>query len=166
MPDDLPAEDVATFPRPPSLTAEGRHVTIRWRGHLIVDTARASGVPVQVVRETFHPPAYYVPPAAVDFGIVRAAAGGRGSFCEWKGRAVYFDLLDGTDTVRGVAWAYPDPTPRFAALQDHLAFYAGRVDACQVEGVAVMPQPGDFYGGWVTPNLTGPIKGGPGTAGW
>jgi hypothetical protein len=29
-----------------------------------------------------------------------------------------------------------------------------------------VPQPGDFYGGWITPELVGPFKGGPGTRGW
>ncbi len=29
-----------------------------------------------------------------------------------------------------------------------------------------MPQPGDFYGGWVTPNLDVQIKGAPGTKHW
>ena len=28
------------------------------------------------------------------------------------------------------------------------------------------PQPGGFYGGWVTPEVVGPFKGEPGTEGW
>jgi hypothetical protein len=30
----------------------------------------------------------------------------------------------------------------------------------------VTPQPGRFYGGWITSNVAGPFKGGPGTRGW
>ena len=30
----------------------------------------------------------------------------------------------------------------------------------------VQPQPGDFYGGWMTSDIEGPVKGGPGTWGW
>ena len=28
------------------------------------------------------------------------------------------------------------------------------------------PQPGGFYGGWITSDLAGPFKGEPGTEGW
>ncbi len=47
-----------------------------------------------------------------------------------------------------------------------LAFYAGRMDACFVNGEAVTAQPGGFYGGWITANIVGPFKGAPGTRGW
>jgi hypothetical protein len=30
----------------------------------------------------------------------------------------------------------------------------------------VLPQAGGFYGGWITSNVSGPFKGGPGTNGW
>ena len=50
--------------------------------------------------------------------------------------------------------------------RDHFAFFAGRVDACYVGEARVTPQPGDFYGGWITPDLVGPFKGEPGTEGW
>ena len=34
------------------------------------------------------------------------------------------------------------------------------------DGERVQPQEGDFYGGWVTSELEGRMKGGPGTWGW
>jgi hypothetical protein len=40
------------------------------------------------------------------------------------------------------------------------------MDSCTVEGEAVRPQPGRFYGGWVTDDIVGPFKGEPGTEGW
>jgi hypothetical protein len=43
---------------------------------------------------------------------------------------------------------------------------AGAVDRCTVNGEAVTPQPGGFYGGWVTSWITGPFKGIPGSMGW
>ena len=86
--------------------------------------------------------------------------------CEWKGAARYFDLVSGDRRVPRAAWSVPDPTPAFAALKDHVAIYPGALDSATVDGMAVTPQPGDFYGGWVTPNLTGTVKGGPGTLGW
>ncbi len=94
-------------------------------------------------------------------------AGASGSFCEWKGRAVYFDLVvPDAPRVEKVCWAYPDPTPAFRDLRDHVAFYAGRVDACWVGEEQATPQPGEFYGGWVTSDLAGPFKGVPGSWGW
>jgi hypothetical protein len=41
-----------------------------------------------------------------------------------------------------------------------------RVDACYVGDERVKAQEGDFYGGWITSNVRGPFKGGPGTSGW
>jgi hypothetical protein len=84
------------------------------------------------------------------------------TFCEWKGQAVYFSA----PTVEDVAWSYPHPVDRYAAIKDHLAFYAQRVDACFVDGEQVRGNEGSFYGGWITSKVVGPFKGGPGTAGW
>jgi len=65
-----------------------------------------------------------------------------------------------------VGWSYPNPSASFAALRDHIAFYAGPFDRCTVNGETVLPQPGAFYGGWITPGFAGPFKGGLGSMGW
>jgi uncharacterized protein (DUF427 family) len=116
------------------------------------------------VLETSHPPTYYLPVDAFVAGTLRPADGP--SYCEWKGVAAYFDLVAGDRTAARVAWGYPDPTPAFAPLRDHLSLYPGRVDRCTVDGEVVEPQPGDFYGGWVTSRVVGPFKGAPGTRAW
>lgn len=116
------------------------------------------------VLETHHAPTYYIPPADVVMSVLVPST--RETFCEWKGRAVYFDLVLNGRRAPNAAWAYPAPTARFEALRDHLAFYASSLDAAHVGPVKVLPQPGDFYGGWVTPNLTGRIKGASGTLHW
>ena len=64
------------------------------------------------------------------------------------------------------AWYYPAPTASFAPIRNYVAFYPGMMDACYVDGERVQPQPGGFYGGWVTSAVVGPFKGGPGTATW
>jgi hypothetical protein len=64
------------------------------------------------------------------------------------------------------AWFYPDPTSSFTSLKDYVAFYPSRMDGCWVGGEKVEAQEGDFYGGWITPNVVGPFKGAPGTWGW
>jgi hypothetical protein len=43
---------------------------------------------------------------------------------------------------------------------------AAAVDRCTVNGEEVIPQPGGFYGGWITSWIVGPFKGIPGSTGW
>ena len=84
--------------------------------------------------------------------------------CEWKGAAVYWDLLRPV-SLRAVAWSYPSPQPGFEAIADHLAFYPTQLQ-CTVDGEPVAPQQGGFYGGWITADVVGPFKGEPGSWGW
>jgi uncharacterized protein (DUF427 family) len=152
-------ERVADYPRPPRLERSQRRVRIQLGGVLVADTTEAFRV-----LETFHPPSWYLPPDAFLPGVLRPAAGG--SFCEWKGRARYWSLAAGGELAERAGWSYPDPTPAFADIADHVAIYAGMMDACFVDEERVQPQPGGFYGGWITAELVGPFKGGPGTLGW
>ena len=64
------------------------------------------------------------------------------------------------------AWTYDAPSDAFAPVAGHLAFYAGLMDFCTVDGERVTPQEGGFYGGWITSDVVGPFKGGPATMGW
>ena len=70
------------------------------------------------------------------------------------------------DDVADAAWSYGRPTAGFEAIRDHVAFYAQRVDECWVDDERVLPNPGNFYGGWITSTVVGPFKGAPGTLGW
>ena len=153
-------ESVWDYPRPPRLERTGSRVTIVHAGQVIADSTRCWRV-----LETSHPPTWYLPVADFVTGALRPAAGG--SVCEWKGRAAYLDLLapDGR-VAASAAWTYPSPTPAFAALVDHVALYAAAADEVTVAGEVVRPQPGGFYGGWVTDDVVGPFKGGPGSQGW
>lgn len=152
-------ESVWRFPRPALAEPSGRHVRIEHRGTLVADTSAA----VRTL-ETSHPPSWYVPPSDIGAGLLHASD--QRSFCEWKGYAVYWHLAVGGVLLRDVAWSYPDPTRAFAALRDHVAFYAAPLDRCTVDGEQVRPQPGGFYGGWITSDLAGPFKGVPGSMGW
>ncbi|NDW05373.1 DUF427 domain-containing protein [Jiella pacifica] len=152
-------ESVWDFPRPAIAEACPARVVIEHRGRIVADTTAS----VRTL-ETSHPPSYYIPKADIAPGLLRRAAGT--SFCEWKGSAVYFDVvLDGLELPR-VGWSYPNPSPAFHSLRHHVAFYAAPFDRCSVDGETVSPQPGDFYGGWITDRLTGPFKGVPGSRGW
>jgi uncharacterized protein (DUF427 family) len=128
-------------------------------GVTVADTTRAYRV-----LETSHPPSYYIPPSDVLMENLSTEVGE--SWCEWKGRGRYYSITIGDRCAKRAAWYYPDPTGCFAAIKDYIAFYAGRVDACFVDEERVTPQPGGFYGGWITSDIVGPFKGGPGTMGW
>lgn len=128
-------------------------------GETLADSQRALRV-----LETSHPPVYYLPPEDVRTDLLERARGS--SFCEWKGRAEYWDATLGGQRHARVAWSYPEPVPAFAELRDHLAFYLPALDAGFVDGEEARPQPGGFYGGWVTSRVAGPFKGEPGTEGW
>ena len=116
------------------------------------------------VLETSHPPTYYLPHDAFESGVLRPTEGT--SWCEWKGAASYFDLVAGDAVAARAAWTYPTPTPGFEEIAGAVAVMPGRVERCLVDGEVVRPQPGEFYGGWVTSSVVGPFKGEPGTAGW
>ena len=87
----------------------------------------------------------------------------RTSICEWKGEATYWALT--SDPATAVAWTYPRPRARYDRLKDHVAFYPALID-CRVDDEIVKPQPGRFYGGWITSDVVGPFKGKPGTGRW
>ena len=152
-------ESVWDYPRPPLVRPTDRTVEVVLGGEVVCRTTSA----LQVL-ETSHPPTWYLPRADFISGALQPAPGS--SVCEWKGAARYLDLHGGGRTVARASWYYPDPSPGFEQLRDHVAVYAASMDACLVDGVPVEPQPGSFYGGWITPEVTGPFKGVPGSLGW
>ena len=152
-------ESVWDYPRPPSAEVTGRHVVVEFGGRVVADTRRAIRV-----CETSHPPVYYVPRDDVAEGVLHRAGGG--TWCEWKGVATYWDLVVDDRRAAEVAWSYADPSPGYEHLRGAVAFYPARVDRALVDGEQVRPQPGTFYGGWITDDVVGPFKGEPGTLGW
>ncbi len=151
-------ESVWDYPRPPAIVPDSREVTIQW-GRIELARTRRS---IRVL-ETAHPPCFYLPFADVRKEFLVAAEGS--SFCEWKGPASYWSLIDGDRRLPRVAWSYPKPLPGAEAIADCVAFYPTELD-CRVDGARVEPQPGGFYGGWITAELVGPFKGEPGSNGW
>lgn len=155
----LPRENVQSYPRPPALEPVAERLSVHFGGAEIAATTRGYRV-----LETHHAPTYYLPPEDVAEGVLRPVSGS--TICEWKGRARYFDVVHGGASAPRAAWCFPDPNPGFRAIAGYVAFYAGPMDACYVGEVRVIPQPGSFYGGWLTPNLDGTIKGAAGTEHW
>ncbi|MCK9684462.1 DUF427 domain-containing protein [Scleromatobacter humisilvae] len=151
-------ESVWDYPRPPRLEIDPREVVVRWGDLEVARSTRA----IRAL-ETAHPPSFYIPLADVAPGLLELAEGT--SLCEWKGPARYWSLVDGSRRLAKVAWSYPQPLPGSEMLRDAVAFYCHELE-CRVGGARVAPQPGGFYGGWITPELVGPFKGEPGSEGW
>lgn len=152
-------ESVWDYPRPPRLETTARHLKVVFADRVIAETRQALRI-----LETSHPPSYYIPPADLRREFLERAAGR--SICEFKGQAAYWSIRVEERLSPAAAWSYAAPWAPYEALKDHLCFYAGRADACFVDGEQVIPQEGDFYGGWRTVDVVGPFKGGPGTRGW
>ena len=157
---DLVTESVWDYPRPPRVEFSDRRVRVELGGLTIADSGGAHRV-----LETSHPPVYYIPLADIAAGSLVESAG-RPTFCEWKGVASYYDVVADGRRVERAAWTYHDPTRGFEPIRDAVAFYPAAMDACWVDDERVAPQPGGFYGGWITSDVIGPFKGEPGTSGW
>ena len=154
-----PTESVWDYPRPPRVEPSERRVRVIVDGTVVADSTRATRV-----LETSHPPGWYIPREDVRMDLLRPTS--RQTACEYKGRASYFHVGSGSRERREAAWTYEQPLPGYEAITGYIAFYPGRVDEAWVDDERVVPQAGDFYGGWITSDVSGPFKGGPGTRGW
>ncbi|HSN70649.1 MAG TPA: DUF427 domain-containing protein [Steroidobacteraceae bacterium] len=152
-------ESVWDYPRPPRLEPTARHLAVDFGGERIADTRRGLRL-----LETSHPPTYYFPREDVEMRYLVPSE--RRSICEWKGEAEYFSVAVGRHLASNAVWSYPNPFPEYQSLAGYLAFMPAAMDACWVDGERARPQAGGFYGGWITSDLAGPIKGAPGSEGW
>ena len=147
------------YPRPAICEATGRHIRIIHRGIELANSRSAWRT-----LETSHPPTYYIP--RCDIAMAQLEPNRRRTICEWKGQARYFDIVTDGHRIEAGAWTYPDPTPAFAPIRDMIAFYPDPLDQCLIDEVQITPQPGQFYGGWISQYEAGPFKGVPGSMGW
>jgi uncharacterized protein (DUF427 family) len=152
-------ESVWDYPRPPRLEEFTGSITVELGGRTVASTDRGWRV-----LETSHPPTYYLPGTSFADGVLRRADGN--SWCEWKGQATYYDLVTETRVAPQAAWTYRQPSPDFAPIAGAIAVMAAAVDRCTVNGEQVTPQPGGFYGAWITSWIMSPFKGIPGSMGW
>ncbi|MBK5932589.1 uncharacterized protein (DUF427 family) [Rhodovulum imhoffii] len=144
----LPPENVRTYPRPPEVRPVSARLRVVLGGQTIAYTMRGLRV-----LETHHAPTYFFPREDVDPNALRPCSGR--SFCEWKGRAQFYDVCGGDLVIPRAAWSHPYPTGAFTGLARYVAFCPEQMDACYVGGEPVLPQAGSGHGGWVTSNLSG-----------
>jgi uncharacterized protein (DUF427 family) len=152
-------ESVWDYPRPPILRRSDERIVVVLGGEEICETATSWRV-----LETSHPPTYYLPRGRFRPGSLLPARGT--TVCEWKGEAHYLDVVGGEQVARRAGWYYPRPLPPYLELVDHVALYPGAMGECTVDGERVVPQPGGFYGGWITSTVVGPFKGEAGSGLW
>ncbi|MEP4147709.1 MAG: DUF427 domain-containing protein [Halioglobus sp.] len=150
-------ESVWDYPRPPALVTSDALVQVFAGDLKIAESSRCLRV-----LETASPPTFYLPAKDIDWERLERIAGS--SHCEWKGRATYWALAS-SPSAGAIGWSYESPSAHFAAIDGHISFYPALVD-CRVNNEQVRPQPGGFYGGWVTKEIAGPFKGAPGTGHW
>jgi uncharacterized protein (DUF427 family) len=151
------------FTRPPSVRdVAGKHVVLRIGedGPVLLESKRG----VQIC-ETSHPPTWYFPKEDINMGLLRRIGGS--TLCEFKGTATYFDIAANAKdapVLAQAAWTYDrsDTT----AIEGRVAFYLRPPLVAYVDGERAQPQEGDFYGGWISADVVGPFKGGPGTRFW
>ncbi|HEX2932423.1 MAG TPA: DUF427 domain-containing protein [Candidatus Binatia bacterium] len=151
-------ESVWDYPRPPKLVADHRRILVQ-RGELLI----ADSVETYRVLETAGPPTFYVSPRDVRVELLKRFPGT--SICEWKGVATYWTIETSTSAREAIAWSYAMSQAPYGAISGYFSFYPGRVE-CFVDNERVGPQPGYFYGGWITDEIVGPWKGAPGTESW
>ncbi|WRT68024.1 uncharacterized protein IL334_004999 [Kwoniella shivajii] len=167
-------EDVWKYPRPPALQRTPNRLRVVWTSTQGEETIIADTTEGYRVLETSHPPTYYLPPSSIKVPIQKTS---RQTYCEWKGKASYHTirLSPNSASIENRIWSYPQPTATFSPIKDHFSFYAstgtnernaGGKWRCYVDEEEVGVQEGDFYGGWITSNIKGKMKGGPGTWGW
>ena len=154
---DQGQESVWDYPRPPMLVLDNRLIEVKSGTKEIGSTRNAYRI-----LETASPPTFYIPPEDINRGYLIRAGGS--SFCEWKGAASYWGVQESLDP-RAIGWSYENPSPAFEQIKGYYSFYPAYVE-CYVNGELVRPQPGRFYGGWVTDDVVGPFKGEPGTSHW
>ena len=156
---NLKKENVWDYPRPAIYQPHKGKIEVIVENKTIAKTNNAFRV-----IETSHPPTYYFPPSDVDINLLKQNK--NNSFCEWKGMANYVDLHLGKIRISNIGWLYKSPKKEFQPITNYISFYASRAEKCIVNDELVRKQEGDFYGGWITKNLTGPFKGATDTLFW
>lgn len=152
-------ESIWDYPRPPEVELFTKRVRVEFAGKIIADSTRS-----YKVMETASPPCYYIPREDIQMDYL--VKSNHSSLCEWKGNASYWSVKVGDFFSQNAAWSYSSPWEGFEQIRDFIAFYASRVDACYIDDEKVIPQAGNFYGGWITSNIVGPFKGDRGTEFW
>ena len=150
-------ESVWDYPRPPAIVVDQRRIEVSLGNLIIADSQQNYRI-----LETASPPTFYIPPHNVRIRVMEPFRGvqsvsGRCRPVLGVERPAGFSAVD--------RLVLSDSKSPFEAIAGYFSFYPSLVE-CFVDGERVQPQPGEFYGGWVTGEIVGPYKGEPGTGHW
>lgn len=140
-------ESVWDYPRPPRIEAVQDTVLLKLDKETLLCKSQSSFR----ILETSHPPTIYIPQKDIQMDFLKKNS--HNSFCEWKGKAEYWNLIYQGKFIKNIAWSYPNPDMKYEELKDHLSFYPSKLYSCFIGDELVQAQEGDFYGGWITSNL-------------
>lgn len=104
-----------------TISPSADHVVVRSGGATIADSRSTL-----VLRETNYAPVRYIPLADVDQSLLTHSE--RTTYCPYKGNASYYSIIAEKERGADAVWFYEQPFSAVAAIKDHVAFYADRVD--------------------------------------
>jgi uncharacterized protein (DUF427 family) len=96
-------------------------VRVLLRGQVLADTHDAL-----TLREARYPAVQYIPRKDVD--MVQLTRTTHETYCPFKGDCSCFSLPGSDERAANAVWSYEAPYEAVAAIKDHLAFYADRVE--------------------------------------
>lgn len=152
-------ESVWDYPERPTIERVTTRLQVWFAGVSIADTVQGLRV-LQIAS----PPVYYFSPEDVATAFLSPML--HTTQCEWKGIATYWNISVRGRCQEALGWSYADPEAGYERLKGYFGFYARIADTCHVGLEKAQPQPGDYYGGWITSNIVGPFKGALGTQLW
>jgi uncharacterized protein (DUF427 family) len=109
---------------PISITPSQRRVVVKVAGQVIADSKSALRL-----QEASYPAVLYIPRADVDMANLQRTE--HSSYCPYKGDCSYYSIPCGGGKAVNAVWSYEMPYASVSSIQDHLAFYASRVDSIE-----------------------------------
>ena len=101
-------------------------VIVSVAGRIIADTRSAL-----TLNEAGHAAVQYIPQKDVDMTLLKRTD--HHTYCPYKGDCSYYSIPLGGERSVDAVWTYEAPYAAVAAIKDHVAFYADRVDAIDAQ---------------------------------
>jgi uncharacterized protein (DUF427 family) len=109
---------------PITIAPNPARVVVTLAGRVIADTRAAL-----TLREASYPAVQYIPRKDVDMASLERSS--HATYCPYKGDCAYYSIPLGGVRSANAVWTYEAPFAAVAAIKDHVAFYASRVDAIE-----------------------------------
>ncbi len=122
-------EELFYHPRNPyhrvDTVASSRHIEVYVDDQKVADTHKPF-----LLHETGLPTRYYLPVEDVDPDFL--APSDTNSYCPYKGKASYYDLVVNGDRIDDAVWYYPEPLPEAPKLKDTVAFWSDKDERIRI----------------------------------